>query len=31
MKALAKRAEDRYPSCRAFWQAIQQYLPNVES
>jgi serine/threonine protein kinase len=30
MKAMAKRPQDRFASCRVFWQAIQDYLANAE-
>jgi hypothetical protein len=31
MKALAKRPEDRFPSCRVFWEALHTYVEGKES
>jgi hypothetical protein len=30
MKALAKRPQDRYPTCRMFWQALHGYVEGKE-
>jgi hypothetical protein len=31
MKALARKPEDRFQSCRAFWEAIHGYVEAKEA